>query len=127
MSELAMIALVLGLFLLALAVGAFLCRVMYKRCDDILSGVVNGVPISLTSRWLFFIQDYVGVSSGVTMVGGVMAFGFVAMADAASDSNAQALAYVCAFIGAGYFFFNLLLGAIWMRHFTSVLREAKPT
>ena len=127
MSELAMIALILGLFLLALATGAFLLRVMYKRCDDILSGVVNGVPISLTSRWLFFIQDYVSVSSGVTMVGGVMAFGFVALAEAVSDSNAQALAYVCALIGAGHFFFNLLLGAIWMRHFASVLREARST
>lgn len=125
MSELATIALILGLFLLALAVGTFLCRVMYKRCDDILSGVVNGVPIPMTSRWLFFIQDYVGVSSGVTIVGGVSAFGFVAMAEAASDSSAQSLAYVCAFIAAGYFFFNLLLGAIWMRHFASVLREAE--
>ena len=96
MSELATIALILGLFLLALAVGTFLCRVMYKRCDDILSGVVNGVPIPMTSRWLFFIQDYVGVSSGVTIVGGVSAFGFVAMAEAASDSSAQSLAYVCA-------------------------------
>ena len=127
MSDLATIALILGLFLLALVVGAFLCRVMYKRCDDILSGVVNGVPIPITSRWLFFIQDYVGVSSGVTMVGGVSAFGFVAMAEAASASNARTLAYVCAFIGAGYFFFNLLLGAIWMKHFASVLRKAEST
>lgn len=125
MSEVAVIALVLGLFLLALTTGAFLLRVMYKRCDDVLSGVVNGVPVSLSSRWLFFIQDYVGVSSGVTMIGGVMAFGFFAMADAVSGSGAQALAYVCALLGAGYFFFNLLLGAIWMRHFVLVLRQAE--
>jgi len=126
MSDLSAIALMLGLFIFSLMTAAFLLRLMYSRCDDILSGVVNGIPVSLRSRWLFFLHDYIGVSFGVTMLAGVMAIGFLAAGDVVGDSTSvRGLAHVCAVVGAGFCVFNLLLGVIWMRHFASILRQAE--
>jgi hypothetical protein len=125
MSDSTLIFLILALFLAASITVGVLARLMYKRCDDILSGVVNGAPVSLKSRWLFFLHDYVALSFGITMVLGVTAVGFVSASEFVDDSNARALTYLCAGISGGFFFFNLLLGLIWMRHFTSVLRQAE--
>jgi hypothetical protein len=125
MSDITAIVLILALFLLAFVTAAFLLRHMYKRCDDILSGVVNGIPVSVRSRWLFFLHDYVALSFAVTIIAGVTGVGFVTAAEALGDSNAAVFAQVCAVPAAGFFVFNLLLGLIWMRHFATILRQAE--
>ena len=125
MSDFTAVILALAIFFAGLAIAGYLARTMYKRCDDALSGVVNGVPVPLESRWRFVIQDYVGHSMGVTMIAGVGAEGLYVAGQALGDSNAAIVAYVCALVSAAFFLFNLLLGAIWIRHFVSVLSQSR--
>jgi len=125
MSDFTAIVLLLALFLSGFFVCGFLSRTMYKRCDDILSGVVNGVSVSLRSRWLFVLHDYMGHVVGLSLVAGVMGIGMVAASEALGDSNAAVVAQVCAVPAFGFFFFALLLGIIWMRHFVALLRKAE--
>ena len=125
MSDFTAVILLLAIFVSALATAALLARNMYSRADDALSGIVNGAPITLESRWRFFVHDYVGHSFAITMLAGVTADGFYVAGRALGDSPAAIVAYLCALVGAGFFLFNLTLGVIWMRHFTAVLRNAK--
>jgi hypothetical protein len=125
MSDFTAVILLLAIFIAALAAGALLARNMYGRCDDALTGIVNGVPIPLESRWRFFVHDYVGHSFGITMLGWVAADGFYVAGRALGESPAAIVAYLCALTGAGFGLFNFVLGVIWMRHFTAVLRQAE--
>jgi len=125
MSDFYAVILLLAIFFAGLATAGYLSRTMYKRCDDALSGMVNGVRIPLESRWRFVVHDYVGHSMGVTMIAGVGAEGLYVAGQALGESPAAIVAYVCALVSAAFFFFNLLLGIIWMRHFVSVLRQAE--
>ena len=101
MSDFMAVILLLAIFVAALATGALLARNMYGRADDALSGMVNGVPIPLESRWRFFVHDYVGHSFGITMLGGVTADGFYVAGQALGESPAAIVAYLCALVGGG--------------------------
>ena len=125
MSDLTTIILMLAVFVFASLTSTFFLGRMYKRCDAILTGMVNGVPVSLRSRRLYLWHDYLGVSFGLTFVLGVMAVGFVSAGEAVGDSSAKNLAYLCAGVAAWGFLFNLVLGFLWVAHFVSVLRQAE--
>jgi hypothetical protein len=124
MSDFAAIATMLAIFLLGAITVSALGRLMYKRSDDLLSGIVNGVPMQLRTRWYFLIHDYLALSFGVTVVLGVSTIGFIAASEIVGES-ARVVAWVCALGSGGFFVFNLMFGINWMMHFVSILRQAE--
>jgi type IV secretory pathway TrbD component len=125
MSDLTAIVLMLAAFGLATASVPFYLARMYKRSDDIVTGIVDGVPISRKYRWLLLFNDYLGVSFGLTFIMCIWVVGFLAASEAASDPNVRTVAYFCAGMAGWAATFNLLLGTSWVVHFVSVLRKAK--
>jgi len=125
MSDLTTIILMLAVFVFASLAAIFFLGRMHKRCDNILTGVVDGVPVSLRSRWLYLWHDYLGVSFALTFLLGVMAAGFVSVSEAVGDSSARNLAYLCAAVSGWGFVFNLVLGFLWVANLVSVLRQAE--
>ena len=124
MSDFAVIAIMLAVFIAGATCVGVLSRPLYKRCDDILTGSVNGSPVSTKSRWLFLFHDYLALSFGITMILGVVGVGFVVASQIVGD-GARIVAYSCAVVSGGFSVFNLMLGINWMVHFASVLRQAE--
>jgi len=125
MSDLTTILLMLATFGLGTASVPFWLARMYERSDNIVTGVVDGVPISRKYRWLLLFNDYLGVSFGLTFVMCIWVIGFLSASEAASDPNVRRVAYFCAGMAGWGAAFNLLLGASWTVHFVSVLRKAR--
>jgi hypothetical protein len=125
MSDLATILLMLATFgLLAISVAVNVRRT-HQRCDDVASGVVNGVPMSMKYRWLLLYQDYVGNAFGIVILLFPFVVGFLAAAEVAGDPNVRNVAYACA-AAAGWTLVAVLPFAIsWVLYLTSVLRQAK--
>jgi len=125
MSDLITLVLMIATTALGFISISVLSRVAYKRTDDILSGLVNGVSVSLTSRWLLFLHDYLGQAFGGTLLLFIFAVGWLGASEVVSEPNAKNLAYLLAGASAWGFLFNLLLSLLWIRHFVSVLRQAE--
>lgn len=125
MSNLTAILLILVTFALSsISLSFFLAR-GYERSDKIVTGVVNGVALPLKHRWLILVHDYLGLLSGGVFMLGVLAVGFFNAGAAASDHNVRGLAYLCAAMAGFGAVFHIILGASWIVHFVSVLRQAE--
>jgi hypothetical protein len=78
----------------------------------------------LTSRWLFFLHDYLGLTFGGTLLLFIFAVGWLGASEVVSHPNLKNMAYLLAGASAWAFLFNLILSLFWAKHFVAVLRQA---
>ncbi len=125
MSDIVTILLMLATFGLLAISFPFLVRRAHQRCDDVATGVVNGVSMSMRYRWLMLFQDYVANAFGIVIVTFPFVFGFLALAEVAGTANVRNVAYVCA-AAAGWALVAVLVFAFaWVVHLVAVLRRAE--
>ncbi len=100
-------------------------RRIHQRCDDIATGLVNGIPMSTRYRWLLLFQDYIANAFGAAVLLFVFTLGFLATAEIATNPSVTRVAYFCA-AGAGWSFIGVLVfAASWVLYLVSVLRQAE--
>ena len=98
---------------------------MHQRCDEIVTGVVNNIPVSVEYRWLLLFQDYLMVGSAVVLINVALAAGFFVLAGDVQDPGVKAVAYLCA---GGFGWGAVMTGAFslsWVLHLRTVLRPKK--
>ncbi len=125
MSDLIAIQMMLATLGFMTLVVTWLVKRVHQRCDDIATGLVNGIPVSTKYRWLLLFQDYVASAFGITVLLFILALGFLATAEVAPNPIVTKVAYFCA-AGAAWTFIGVLVFAVsWVIHLASVLRQAK--
>ena len=87
------------LLILALFAFMILCLIPpitrgHQRMDEIVSGVVNGVPASTKYRWLIFYLDYLGFFVICLSLLAVFAIGFFKLATLTDDLTVRQ--HICA-------------------------------
>jgi hypothetical protein len=98
---------------------------MHQGCDEIATGVANGLTVSLRYRWLLLLQDYVGMAFGLVFVLFAVGAGFLAAHGAADDPRVGNLALFCAFISGWAAVAILVFVLAWVIHLSSLLRQAR--
>jgi hypothetical protein len=112
----------LGLMLIGLVLAL---RMAHQRCDEVASGVVNGVAVSRQYRWLLLFYDYVGMGFGTGFLLAIFAVGFLAAAEVVGDPSVRNVAYFCAAGSAWLVLGQLVFVSAWVVYLASVLRQAK--
>ena len=109
--------------------GAFVIFYISKMTNDvgneIFTGVIRGIPISIKARWIILHQTWVGYVLGIVGVGVMIAAVNVQIAAHAPDAAIQTVAYLTAFFGAVAAFVWVLAAISGFIHYRSVLREAE--
>ena len=125
MSDLAAIFVMLAMIGLTSIGSAVAVNRLHQRCDDIMSGVVNGASASPKYRWLILFYDYVGIGFSVTLLFAIMAAGFFSASEFVDSQTARNVAYLCGGAAAWAAFFHTLNVGGWIVHLVSVLRQAE--
>jgi len=103
---------ILGATIAAYTIGMWVTRMINERGDEILYGVVKGVPVSTKDRWFMLITNWLPYA--VFLIGFllIVAIGDVRIARAVDDPVVATFGYLCAaFLTTGATFW-LLLGSI---------------
>jgi len=125
MSDLTLILLLLATFALMVGCLLFAMAKGHERMDEIVSGVVNGIPTGTKYRWLLFYLDYSGYFLVCVALLGVFALGFFKVAVLANDPNVAFVAYLCGGATAVGGAAMVTFVASWAVHMVSVLRQAE--
>jgi hypothetical protein len=125
MSDFTAILLTLATFGLMMLCVVLLFIVAHRRMDEIVLGVVNGVPISTKYRALLLFYDYLGyVALGLILLS-IFATGFHEADDVVANSSVGALANFCAIVCVVIAIAIVILATVMFFHMLSVLRETK--
>ena len=125
MSDFTAILLILGTFGFTVLCLVLCMTRAHHRMDEVVSGVVNGVPIATKYRWLLFLFDFLGYANVAVVLLSVFAVGFYAAAQGVADSAPRILAYFCAAACAFGVFAVLFPVAFLSSYMVSVLRQAE--
>jgi hypothetical protein len=119
----------LALLIASIFPGAFVFFYSSKMATDagneVLTGVIRGMPISTKVRWLFLHQKYVGYVLGTVSVGILMAAVNVQIAAHAPDAAIRTVAYLAAFVSAAAASISALSSFAGFIYYRSVLRQAE--
>jgi hypothetical protein len=125
MSNLTAILLMQATFGLMMLCLVLLFVIAHRRMDEIVTGIVNGVPISKKYRSLLPFYDYLGyVALGMILLI-TFATGFHEVADVAADPSVGTLANFCAVVCAVIAVGIIVLSTVMFFHMLSVVRQAK--
>lgn len=89
------------------------------------TGVVQGMPIPIKSRWLWLYQVWTMYALVITASAGALALAFFRIAERTSEADAKQVVLVFAFIAITGSVGNLLTGISAFINYVSVLREAE--
>ena len=125
MSDLAAILLTLGTFGLLTLCLILLFVIAHRRMDEIVTGIVNGVPISAKYRSLLPFYDYMGyVALGLVLLA-IFATGFREASRVAVAPGVGALATLCGIACVIVALSITILATVMFFHMLSVVREAR--
>lgn len=124
MSDLQAIVMMMGLGLGNMAVYFAWSKWIDARTDAIVSGLVEGVPVSLRHRWIILQESWIRSMTLVLCSELVLSAGFAAIGHAADGEEVKLYAYLNTVI----IFFPIAIGGFpWMalsyRRLRAVLRE----
>jgi len=100
-------------------------KITNERGDEILSGVVKGVPASRKQRWLMLFNQWLPSIIFYAAFLLVISLGILEIARGAEQSGVRLLGYMGATLCAGAAVFSLILGTSWFVYYVSVLRQAE--
>jgi hypothetical protein len=125
MSDFTAILLMMATFGLMMICVVLLFVIAHRRMDEIVTGVVNGVPISMRYRSLLPFYDYLGyVALGLVLLM-IFATGFHQAADVAANPSVGVLANFCAVVCAVIAVSIVILATVMFLHMLSVVRQAE--
>jgi hypothetical protein len=125
MSEFTAVMFILATYGLLILCTTFLYIQALRRKDQIVTGIVDGVPVSMKHRWIMLFFEFIGYGNIVVILHGVFAIGYFRAASIVSDSVVGGVAFLCgaaAVFGAGATFFPAVVLAFYL---VSVLRQAE--
>jgi len=108
--------------------GYFSCMWVTKmitgRGNDIVTGIINGVPVSRRERWLMLITDWLSwVALQVSLLI-ILGLGILEIARGAGEPRVALIGYMCCIMcGFGAVFWTILGGVL----FTNMMRIIRET
>lgn len=125
MSNISAIGLIMGTGI-ALFVGVnYVVKIANERLDEVVTGVVKGMPVSAKHRSIMFYNEWLPTMSSLSAFSLLAALLYLGIAREMSSVEVRWLAYIVAgFMGWASIMF-LIFGASSMLHCVSVLRETK--
>jgi len=125
MSSINVIGMTSAIFLGAVVTIFWLVGKMNDAGLVVQTGVVQGMPIPIKSRWLWLYQVWTMYVLVITASAGALALAFFRIAERTSEADAKQVVLVFAFIAITGSVGNLLTGISAFINYVSVLREAE--
>jgi hypothetical protein len=125
MSDLTAIVLILASHGLLILCTIFLYNRSLRRKDEIVAGVVRGLPVSTKERWNMLIFEFVGYGNIVMVQHGVFAFGYFRAASVAGNPAVGGVALLCGWAALFGLAATLVPGIALTSHLVSILRQAE--
>ena len=125
MSDFAVLAAIALLFVMGTSMFFYLSNKTNDVGDQILTGVVDGVAMSVHQRMFRLYNYWVPYCGSVASSAGLLAFAQLQFAGQARDDGIRILAYLAALFGAAGAIGVLVLGASSFVHYRSILRQAE--
>jgi hypothetical protein len=120
---LSILAVITAVFLGAIWVST----VINDRGDEILSGVVKGIPVSTKTRWLMLFTQFLTFYLFLVGFLVVTGLGILELARGVEEPGVRIVGYMCASLCASGAVLWILLGTSWFTHHLSVLRQTTRT
>ena len=125
MSDFAVLAAIALLFVMGTSMFFYLSNKTKDVGYQILTGVVDGVAMSVHQRMFMLYNYWVPYCGSLAASSGFLAFAQLQFAGRASDDGIRILAYLAALFGAAGAIGWLVLGASAFVHYRSILRQAE--
>ncbi len=125
MSNLTAVALMAAVVLLHLYLFLSMDRMRKERQDQIVSGVIQGAPVSITSRWIMLYTSWMTPISLLLGTQVVMDVVYLNMADTVSTEGLRLLAYVFFIWSSVGALAYLVMAPLWFVHLRFILRQAE--
>jgi len=123
MSNLAALLSMLGILIATFFGSYWVNTIINDRGDEILSGIVKGVPVSTKNRWLMLFTQWLPYTAFFIAFLGVVGLGFLEVAREIEHPRAKLVGYMCAMMCAGGAAFWGILGSFLFLNMISTLRE----
>jgi len=118
------IALVLAVTIATYLIAMWVTKMTNDRGDEILYGLVKGVPTSIKDRWLMLFTQWLPYAVFLVAFLWITAVGNIQIARSVDDPRVQLLGYMCAgFLAMGGLFWLLLGCGFMFLNMVSALRQ----
>lgn len=124
MSDSLVLPLILVLTMSGYTILMWVVRMTNKRGDQILTGVVEGVPASQKTRSLILFTQYLPYSAFGAAFVAIIALGIREMAAGAEDARVRLIGYMCSVLFATSAIFIAILVPFLFFHIRSAVRES---
>jgi hypothetical protein len=124
MSSLNEYALIIATLISGTVSVTYIGRRANQRSDQIVTGVVEGVPVSKKHRSMMLYNEFLPMVATMAMLSFLLAFAMIGIAEVVTTDKARTLAYLSAGFGGFGFLFNGVLGGLYAVHCASVLRQS---
>ncbi len=107
--------------------GMWVSEVINDRNDEIVTGVINGTPISMKYRRLMLFTKWLPYATFLVVFLIVASLGVLELARGADDDRIRIVGYACTMLMLGGAAFWSILGVFVFAHMWSVLRDSTRT
>lgn len=122
MSNLNDLALIIATFISGIFLVVYVTKHQNEAGNDVLLGVVRGVPISTETRWILLFQVFVSMAGAILLVDFFLTFAFLKIAGRVVE-DLRWLAYLGAGIAGLGFVLQLAFGTSAFFKYASILRR----
>lgn len=117
--------LILALTMMGYVILMWVVRMTNARADEILSGVVNGIPATKKTRTLMLYTQYLPYAAFGDAFVAIMALGVLEIARGVDDPRVAAIGYICAtFFGTSALFIAVLVPFLFL-NIRAALRQTR--
>ncbi len=117
---------ILGATILAYTIGMWVTRMINDRGDEILYGVVKGVPVSTKDRWFMLFTNWLPYALFLIGFLLIVAIGNVRIAKVVDDPTVATFGYLCAgFLAMGALFWLVLGLAATFPNMVAAIRKSE--
>jgi hypothetical protein len=100
-------------------------RWIHNGADAVATGVVRGVPVSTTHRWLLLYTSWLSAVAAAVAIQVVIATGWTMMGRSLNGGDPQLFAYLASFITWAAVAGWIVLSPFWYARLAAVLRQAE--
>ena len=125
MYDLIAIVLILASHGLLILCTVLLYNRVLQRKDEIVAGVVRGMPVSIRERWNMLFFEFIGYANIVVIQHGVFAFGYFRGASVAGSPAVAGVATLCGWAALFGLAATLVPSVALTWYLVSILRQAQ--
>jgi predicted secreted protein len=122
MSNLNDLALIIATFISGIFLIVYITKHQNEAGNDVLLGIIRGVPISTEARWIILLQVFVSLAGAILLVDFFLTFALLKIAGRV-DEDLRWLAYLGASITGLGFVLQLSFGTSAFFKYASILRR----